>query len=371
MSLIGVPKEIKEEEYRVAMTPAGVLELTRRGHEVFVERGAGVGSGFSDEEYMRSGAKIAETAAEVFEKAEIIIKVKEPLEREYGMIKEGHTVFTYFHFAADRKLTETMARSGATCIAYETVQREDGSLPLLAPMSEIAGKMAPIMGARFLAKFEGGKGVLVAGASGVLPSKIVVLGGGFVGANSALIASGLNARVTIVEINIDRIRKLNEIMPKNVNVVHSSEYNIRKEIRDADIVVGAVLIPGKAAPKLLSRELLREMEPGSVLVDVAIDQGGCAETSRPTTHKKPVYVEENIVHYCVANMPGAYPRTSTLALTNSTLSYVIELAELGWKEAVKVDKALRCGLNIVGGNIVNRAVAESHNMEYHEYEFEA
>ncbi len=366
MTVIGVPKEIKEEEYRVAMTPAGVLELTRRGHEVFVERGAGIGSGFLDEEYMKSGAKIAETAAEVFEKAEIIVKVKEPLEREYGMIKENHTIFTYFHFAADRKLTEAMAHSGATCIAYETVQREDGSLPLLAPMSEIAGKIAPIMGARFLAKFEGGKGVLVAGASGVLPSKVVVLGGGFVGTNSALIASGLDARVTIVEINIDRIRKLNEILPKNVNVVYSSEYNIRKEIRDADIVVGAVLIPGKAAPKLLNRELLREMEPGSVFVDVAIDQGGCAETSRPTTHKKPVYVEENIVHYCVANMPGAYPRTSTIALTNSTLSYAIELAELGWREAVKEDKALRGGLNIVGGKIVNRAVAESHNMEYSE-----
>jgi alanine dehydrogenase len=366
--IIGVPKEIKEEEYRVAMTPAGALELSRRGHDVLIERGAGLGSGFKDEEYTKSGAKIADSAAELFDRADMIVKVKEPLESEYGKIKERHTVFTYFHFAADKKLTEAMVRSKATCVAYETVQRDDGSLPLLAPMSEIAGRVAPIMGARFLAKFEGGKGVLATGASGIMPSKVVVLGGGFVGANAAQIASGLDARVTIIEINIDRIRKLNEIMPKNVNVVYSNEYNIRKEIRDADVVIGAVLIPGKAAPKLLKRDMLKEMEAGSVIVDVAIDQGGCTETSRPTTHKNPVYVEEGIVHYCVANIPGAYPRTSTISLTNSTLSYVIELAELGWREAARKDRSLRGGLNVVNGKVVNRAVAESHNMTYTELE---
>lgn len=363
MTIIGVPKEIKEEEYRVAMTPAGALELTNRGHEVLVEHNAGIGSGFTDGEYIESGAKIIDSADELFEKAEMIVKVKEPLESEYNKIKGNHTVFTYFHFAADKRLTEAMARSGATCIAYETVQREDCSLPLLAPMSEIAGRVAPIMGARFLAKFEGGKGVLITGASGIVPPKVVVLGGGFVGANAALIASGLNARVTILEINIDRIRKLNEIMPKNVNVAYSNEYTLRKEIKDADIVIGAVLIPGKAAPKLLKRDMLREMEAGSVIVDVAIDQGGCTETSRPTTHKNPVYFEENVVHYCVANIPGAYPRTSTIALTNSTLSYVIEIADLGWKEAARRNRALKEGLNIVDGEIVNKAVAESHGMD--------
>lgn len=366
MTIIGVPKEIKEEEYRVAMTPAGALELTNRGHEVLVEHNAGIGSGFTDEEYIESGAKIIDSADELFERAEMIVKVKEPLESEYNRIKGKHTVFTYFHFAADKRLTEAMVRSGATCIAYETVQRDDGSLPLLAPMSEIAGRVAPIMGARFLAKYEGGKGVLITGASGIVPPKVVVLGGGFVGANAALIASGLNARVTILEINIDRIRKLNEIMPKNVNVAYSNEYNLRKEIKDADVVIGAVLIPGKAAPKLLKRDMLREMEDGSVIVDVAIDQGGCTETSRPTTHKNPVYVEEGVVHYCVANIPGAYPRTSTIALTNSTLSYVAEIADLGWREAARRDRALKEGLNIIDGKIVNKAVAESHGMEFSE-----
>jgi alanine dehydrogenase len=366
MTIIGVPKEIKEEEYRVAMTPAGALELTRRGHKVLIERNAGLGSGFIDEEYLKHGAEIVNSPEEVFERADIIVKVKEPLEKEWKLIRAEQTVFTYLHLAADKKLTEALARSGATCIAYETVQRDDGSLPLLAPMSEIAGRMAPIVGARFLAKYEGGKGVLMTGSSGIIPAKAVVLGGGFVGANAALVASGLNARVTVLEINIDRIRKLNEIMPKNVNVAYSNEYNIRKELKGADLIIGAVLIPGRAAPKLLKRDMLREVEPGSVLVDVAIDQGGCTETSRPTGHRNPVYTEEGVVHYCVTNMPGAYPRTSTIALTNSTLNYVLALAELGWKEASRKDKAMKEGLNIIDGKIVNRAVAESHGMEYHE-----
>ena len=363
MTIVGVPKEVKEEEYRVAMTPAGVRELAKRGHRVIVEHNGGASSGFADDDYVSNGAKIAESPDEVFEKADIIVKVKEPLAGEWPMIRQGQTVFTYFHFAADRGLTDAMMRSGAVCVAYETVER-DNYLPLLFPMSEIAGRIAPIMGSRFLAKYEGGRGILVTGASGVLPAKVVILGGGSVGANAAMVASGLNARVTILEVNIERIKKLNEIMPKNVNVVFSNDYNLMKEAMGADMLIGAVLIPGKTAPKLVNMEVFRAMGEGSVFVDVAIDQGGCSETSRPTSHRNPVYVEEGVVHYCVTNMPGIYPRTSTIALTNSTMSYVCALADKGWKAALRGDPALMKGLNIVDGKVTNHAVAESHGLEF-------
>lgn len=348
------------------MTPSGVSELVKRGHEVFVQHTAGDNSGFSDEDYMAVGAEIVPTIERVYEAADMIVKVKEPVEPEYPFVRKGQLVFTYFHFACDRTLTEAMIGSGGVCLAYETVRLADNTLPLLVPMSEVAGRMAAINGAYYLQKSKGGKGKLICGVPGVKPVRVLVLGGGIVGQAAARVSAGMGADVVIADISLPLLRELSINMPANVSTMYSSRHNIMEELPDADIVIGSVLIPGDKAPHLVTREMLSLMEPGSVLVDVAIDQGGCFETSRPTTHSDPVYMVDGIVHYAVANIPGAVPNTSTLALTNATLKYVLALADKGWQSACRDDRALYEGLNIVGGKVVYKAVADVFGLPYEE-----
>ena len=360
---VGVVKEIKTDEYRVALTPAAARELVQRGHEVLVEAGAGEGSAFRDDAYTAVGARLT-GAAEVWRTAELLLKVKEPLPPEYPLLGEGQILFTYLHLAASAELTQALVDSGAACVAYETVELENGSLPLLAPMSEIAGRLAAQAGAHFLEKPLGGRGLLLAGVAGVAPGRVLVVGGGIVGYNAAVIAIGLGANVTILERSIDRMRHLDEILSGRVSLLMSSTLQIEESVVEADVVIGAVLIPGARAPKLLTRAMLREMKPGAVLCDVAIDQGGCAETSRPTTHTDPVYVEEGVTHYCVANMPGAVPITSTKALTNATLPYVEAIAEHGLRAAVESDPALARGVNVYEGKVTYEAVAEAHGLDH-------
>lgn len=360
--IIGIPKEIKNNENRVALTPAGAKELVKRGHTVYVQHTAGENSGFPDSAYETVGAKILPSINDVYQTAEMIVKVKEPIAVEYPLVRKGQLVFTYFHFASDEKLTLAMMDSGSVCLAYETVENPDGTLPLLIPMSEVAGRMSIQEGARFLEKPQGGKGILLGGVPGVKPARVLVLGGGIVGYNAALMATGMGADVTIADISLPRLRHLEEVMPANVRTLYSSTHNIETELPATDLVIGAVLIPGAKAPHLITKEMLGLMKPGSVLVDVAIDQGGCFETSHPTTHADPVYTVDGIVHYCVANIPGAVPQTSTLALTNATLPYVLELADKGWKEACKEDKTLYPGLNIIEGQIAYPAVAEAFGL---------
>lgn len=361
---IGIPKEIKNNENRVGMTPAGVSELVKHGHVVYVQKTAGEGSGFTDEMYVNVGANILPTIEDVYGTADMIIKVKEPIAPEYTLIRKGQLVFTYFHFACSRELTEAMVKSGGVCLAYETVQLDDGSLPLLTPMSEIAGRMATINGAHYLQKTKGGKGKLICGVPGVRPAKVVVLGGGIVGQAAARVAAGMGADVVITDISLPWLHQLSINMPANVNTLYSSNQNVASEIKDADIVIGAVLVPGDKAPKLITRDMLKTMEQGTVLVDVAIDQGGCFETSRPTTHSEPTYEVDGIVHYAVANIPGAVPNTSTTALTNATLKYAVALADKGWRQACREDIALYKGLNVVEGKITYKAVADVFDMQY-------
>ena len=362
--IIGVPKEIKNNENRVALTPGGAKELIKRGHHVHVQSTAGEGSGFSDGEYQDAGATIQPTIEATYGVAEMIMKVKEPIEAEYNLIKEDQLVFTYFHFASYEPLTKAMVENKSICLAYETVEKSDRSLPLLIPMSEVAGRMAIQEGAKYLEKPLKGRGILLGGVPGVQPAKVLILGGGIVGANAAKMAAGMGADVTIMDLSLPRLRYLDDVMPANVNTMMSNEFNIRNLIKTHDLIVGAVLIPGAKAPSLITRDMLKEMRPGTVLVDVAVDQGGCIETCKPTTHQDPTFIIDDIVHYCVANMPGAVPYTSTLALTNATLPYAIELANKGWKQACNENKELRLGLNVIKGEIVYKAVAEAFNMPY-------
>ena len=362
--IVGVPKEIKNNEFRVGMTPAGVSELIKNGHTVYVQKSAGEGSGFADADYEAVGAKILPTIADVYAIAEMIVKVKEPIEPEYKLIREGQLIFTYFHFACDRALTDAMLAQKAVCLAYETVQLADRSLPLLIPMSEIAGRMATQEGARFLERPQGGKGKLLGGVPGVKPARVLVLGAGTVGTNAAITAAGMGAEVTITDINLKRLRYLDDVMPENVKTLFSSEYNIRAELPTTDLVIGSVLIPGDKTPHLVTKDMLKLMQPGTVLVDVAIDQGGCFETSHATSHSEPIYEIDGIVHYAVANIPGAVPFTSTLALTNATLAYAVALANKGWKKACADDPALKRGLNAVEGKITFEAVAQVFGLPY-------
>ena len=363
--IVGIPKEIKNNENRVSMTPAGVRELVRRGHQVYVQASAGVGSGFPDEAYVAAGARLLPTIEEVYATAEMIVKVKEPIAVEYPLIRPDQLVFTYFHFASSEPLTRAMIASGAVCCAYETVERADRSLPLLIPMSEVAGRMATQEGAYFLEKPHGGKGKLLGGVPGVLPANVFVIGAGVVGTAAARVALGMGADVTICDISQPRLTYLADVMP-GLKTLYSSEYNIRQALRTADLVIGSVLIPGAKAPKLVTRDMLQEMQPGSVMVDVAIDQGGCFETSHPTTHEEPTYYVDGILHYCVANIPGAVPYTSTLALTNATLPYVLALADKGWQQACHERPDLARGLNVVRGEVVCRSVAEAWGLPYKE-----
>ena len=360
---IGVVKEIKTDEYRVALTPAGARELVQRGHDVLVEEGAGVGSAFADQAYERAGARLA-PLDDVWEQSELLLKVKEPVDSEYGRLREGLVLFTFLHIAADEPLTRALIDSGVTAVAYETVETDDRKLPLLAPMSEIAGRLAAQAGAHYLEKPYGGRGLLLGGVAGVAPGKVMIIGGGIVGYNAAVIALGLGAQVTILERSIDRMRHLEEIMSGRVSLLMSSSLQIEESAKEADLVIGAVLIPGALAPKLLTREMVREMKDGAVFCDVAIDQGGCAETSRPTTHSDPVYEVDGVTHYCVANMPGAVPITSTKALTNATLPYVEAIADHGLREAVALDPAVARGVNVVDGRVTYEAVAEAHDLDY-------
>lgn len=362
--IIGVPKEIKNNENRVGMTPSGVQEMTKHGHVVYVQASAGVNSGFSDEAYTAAGAKILPAIEDVYSTAEMIVKVKEPIASEYKLVRKGQLVFTYFHFASSEPLTKAMIESGAVCCAYETVERKDRSLPLLVPMSEVAGRMATQEGCYFLERPRGGKGKLMGGVPGVKPAKVFVIGGGVVGTAAARTAAGMGADVTICDVSLPRLAYLADVMPRNVKTLMSSEYNIREELKTADLVVGSVLIPGAKAPKLVTRDMLSLMEPGSVLADVAIDQGGCFETSHPTTHEEPTYYVDGILHYCVANIPGAVPYTSTLALTNATLPYALQLANKGWRKACADNEELRKGLNVVEGKVVYKEVAEAWGLPF-------
>ncbi len=359
---IGIPKEIKNNENRVGMTPAGVAELIKHGHEVYVQQSAGIGSGFADQDYSAAGALLLPTIEETYAVADMIVKVKEPVAPEYPLVKKGQLLFTYFHFASDRELTDAMIKSGGVCLAYETVQTDDGCLPLLVPMSEVAGRMATINGAYYLQKTKGGKGKLMCGVPGVKPVKVLVLGGGIVGQAAARVAAGMGASVIIADISLPLLRELSVSMPPNVTTVYSSRHNIISELKDTDIIIGSVLVPGDKAPHLITKDMLGMMEKGTVLVDVAIDQGGCFETSHPTTHSEPTYMIDGILHYAVANIPGAVPNTSTLALTNATLKYALALADKGWQQACKDDAALRKGLNIVGGKVTYKAVADVYGL---------
>jgi alanine dehydrogenase len=362
--IVGVPKEIKPDEYRVAMLPVGVEELVRAGHRVLVERGAGLGSGITDELYQASGAAMIETAAEVFARAELIVKVKEPLTSEWPLLRRGQIVFTYFHFAADRTLTQGVLASGCTAVAYETLRDEHGRLPLLTPMSEVAGRMSIQEGAKYLERPQMGRGILLAGVPGVAPAHITILGGGVVGANAARVAAGFRASIGLLDINMDRLRYLDDVMPANVDTLFSDRHTIRDQLQRADLVIGAVLIPGAKAPMLIEEEDLKLMRPGSVIIDVAIDQGGCVATSRPTTHSEPTYIEHGVVHYCVTNMPGAVGRTSTYALCNVTLPWVMQIANRGIERAARELKPIARAINIMDGEVTNRAVAETFGMKY-------
>ncbi len=361
--IIGVPKEIKNNENRVAVTPGGVQEFVKHGHTVYVQHTAGNGSGFSDDQYKQAGAQILDTIEEVYAIAEMIVKVKEPIESEYALIRENQLLFTYFHFASYEPLTHAMIKSGSICLAYETVE-VNRTLPLLVPMSEVAGRMSIQEGAKYLEKPMGGLGILLGGVPGVKPANVIVLGGGVVGTQAAKMAAGMGADVTIMDVNLNRLRQLDDIMAANVKTQYSSEYNIREAVKTADLVIGGVLIPGAKAPKLITKDMLSTMKPGSVIVDVAIDQGGCFETSKPTTHAEPTYVVDGVVHYCVANMPGAVPYTSTLALTNATLPYAIQLANKGWKQACQDNAELRLGLNVVNGKVVYEGVSQAFGLDY-------
>ncbi|MEC3906602.1 alanine dehydrogenase [Tamlana sp. 2201CG12-4] len=360
---IGVPIEIKNNENRVGMTPSGVFELTKRNHTVFVQKNAGFNSGFFDEDYVKAGATILDTIEEVYKAAEMIVKVKEPIEPEYKLIRQDQVVFTYFHFASSEVLTKAMIESKAICIAYETVEDADGSLPLLVPMSEVAGRMSIQQGAKYLEKPIKGRGILLGGIPGVPPAHVMVLGGGVVGIQAAKMAAGLGANVTIMDINMKQLRYIADIMPANVNTEFSSEYNVRRHLPKTDLIIGGVLIKGAKAPKLITRDMLKDMRPGTVIVDVAVDQGGCFETTRPTTHEEPTYIIDDVVHYSVANMPGAVPYTSTVGLTNVTLPYVIKLANEGWEQACENSAPLSKGLNILKGKIVYKEIAEAFDME--------
>lgn len=362
--IVGVPKEIKADEYRVAMVPAGVEELTRHGHRVLIQSGAGAGSGISDDQYAANGAEIVSSAAEVWSRAELIVKVKEPLPEEWPHLRPGQTVFTFFHFAADEALTRAVLQSGITAIAYETIRDAKGNLPLLTPMSEVAGRMSIQEGAKYLERPFDGRGILLAGVPGVPPATVTIIGAGVVGSNAARVAAGLGANVFVLDVNLDRLRYIDDTLPQNVTTVFSNRLNILECLRHSDLVIGAVLIPGAKAPRLVRREDLRLMPPRAVVIDVAIDQGGCFETSRPTTHAKPTYIVDDIVHYCVTNMPGAVGRTSTYALTNVTLPYALQLANHGPLRAVRENPALLAGVNIHAGQVTNAAVAETFGLEY-------
>jgi alanine dehydrogenase len=361
--IVGVPKEVKTDEYRVAMIPVGVEELTRAGHKVLIQAGAGQGSGIADERYAMHGAEIVASAEEIWQRADLMVKVKEPLPKEWPAMRAGQIVFTYFHFAADEPLTRAVMKSGITAIAYETIRDVNGHLPLLTPMSEVAGRMSIQEGAKFLERPFEGRGILLGGVPGVLPANVVVLGGGIVGANAAKVAAGLGAQVAILDINLDRLRYLDDVMPKNVTTLFSDRHNILDSISRADLIIGAVLIPGARAPYLVRRDDLKRLPPRSVIIDVAIDQGGCVETSKPTTHSQPTYIVDDVVHYCVTNMPGAVGRTSTYALTNVTLPYVLQLAKKGFDRAVKENPALAHGVNIQRGKVTNPAVAQTFGLE--------
>lgn len=362
--IVGIPRETKTHEYRVSTTPVGVDELVRRGHQVLVERDAGIGSGISNEEYTSVGAKIMDTAKRVFAEAEMIIKVKEPLADEREMMREGQVMFTYFHFAADRELTDGVIASGSIAIAYETIVDNNGALPLLTPMSEVAGKMSIQEGAKYLERPMMGRGILLGGVPGVEPAQVLIIGGGVVGTNAAKVAAGLGANVTIMDVNLDRLRYLDDVMPANVHTLFSDRLTLQRLLPSVDLLIGAVLIPGARCPVLLPRDMLKLMRPGAVIVDVGVDQGGCCETIRATTHEDPTYIVENVVHYGVANMPGAVGRTSTYALTNATLPYALKLADLGFEEASRQDQGLAAGINIERGKVTNRAVAEVFNMDF-------
>src|SRR2546421_3534197 len=361
--LVGVPKEIKTDEYRVALIPVGVEELTRAGHQVVIQAGAGQGSGINDDQYAVHGAEIVLSAEEIWQRAELIVKVKEPLPEEWPLLRPGQIVFTYFHFAADEPLTRAVMKSGITAIAYETIKDAKGTLPLLTPMSEVAGRMSIQEGAKYLERPFDGRGILLAGVPGVAPATVVVIGGGGVGANAARVAAGLGANVFILDVNLDRLRYLDDVMPRNVTTLFSNRHNILETIQWADLIIGAVLIPGAKAPHLVRREDLRRMPHRAVVIDVAIDQGGCLETSRPTTHAKPTYIVDDIVHYCVTNMPGAVGRTSTYALTNVTLPYALQLANKGVEKATRDNAGLAAGVNVKAGKVTNTAVAETFGLE--------
>lgn len=362
--IIGVPKEIKNNENRVALTPAGVQELVKRNHTVYVQATAGNGSGISDDEYRSAGAQILPTIEDVYGIAEMIIKVKEPIEPEYKLIKKDQLLFTYFHFASYEPLTHAMIDSGAVCLAYETVELPDRSLPLLVPMSEVAGRMSIQEGAKYLEKPMGGRGILLGGVPGVRPAEVMVLGGGVVGTHAAKMAAGLGAHVTMFDISLPRLRQLDDIMPANVDTQFSNDYNIRSAVQTADLIIGAVLIPGAKAPSLITKDMLKTMRPGTVMVDVAVDQGGCFETTHPTTHEDPIYEIDDVIHYSVANMPGAVPYTSTLALTNATLPYAIQLADKGWRKACTENEPLKLGLNVINGKVCYKAVSDAFGLGY-------
>jgi alanine dehydrogenase len=362
--IVGVPKEIKNNEFRVGLTPSGVNSFINNGHKVLIQKGAGIGSGFKDSDYEDVGAILKDKIDDIYLNSEMIIKVKEPLESEYSLIKENQIVYTFFHFASSEKLTKAMIKSKSVCIAYETVQNKDLSLPLLTPMSEVAGRMATQQGAKYLEKPQNGFGILLGGVPGVKPANVMVLGGGVVGSEAAKMAAGLGANVTIFDISLDRLRYLDDIMPKNVNTQFSSHYNISQAIKNAHLIIGAVLIPGAKAPNLITKEMLKQLRPGTVLVDVAVDQGGCFETTHPTTHENPTYIIENILHYSVANMPGAVPSTSTEALTNATIKQGLSIANKGWVKACKDDDSLKLGLNIVNGHVVYKAISDAFDLDY-------
>ena len=362
--IIGIPKEIKHDEYRVALLPVGAEELVRAGHHVLVEAGAGLGSGLPDHEYLEQGAELVSGSREIYQRADLILKVKEPLGEELALVRQGQILFTYFHFASSRELTEAMVRSGCTCVAYETLRDKEGNLPLLTPMSEVAGRMSIQEGAKYLERPQMGRGILLGGVPGVAPAHIAILGGGVVGANAAKIAAGFQADIAILDINMQRLRYLDDIMPANVNVLYSDRHTVREQLRLADLVIGAVLIPGAKAPQLVERADLALMKPGSVIIDVAVDQGGCIETSRPTTHSDPTFIVDDVVHYCVTNMPGAVGRTSTYALCNVTLPWALRIADLGIEEAARRLPPIAAAVNVYQGQITNQAVAETFDMPY-------
>lgn len=362
--IVGVPQEIKTDEYRVAILPVGVEDLIQAGHQVLIERGAGIGSGITDQQYLEAGAQLVDSAADLYTAADLVLKVKEPQPEEFRLLRAGQILFTYFHFAASRELTEAMIDSGVTCLAYETLRDRRGGLPLLTPMSEVAGRMSIQEGAKYLERPQGGQGILLSGVPGVAPAHITILGGGTVGANAAKIAAGFNADVSILDVNMDRLRYLDDVMPPNVNVLFSDRHVIRQQLQRADLLIGAVLIPGAKAPQLVTREDLALMKPGSVIIDVAVDQGGCIETSRPTSHSAPTYVVDDVLHYCVSNMPGAVSRTSTFALCNVTLPWALRIARQGLDTALTDSAELRTALNIHAGKVTNQAVAETFDLPY-------